>query len=74
MSIALEKLGYENVYHFSSVFENETHPDQWIAALEEKYKSEGRKSTEQFTKEYWDEILGEYHVSYFILSEITHPS
>ncbi|KAH7403071.1 hypothetical protein BKA64DRAFT_440572 [Cadophora sp. MPI-SDFR-AT-0126] len=61
MRIALEKLGYENVYHFSSVFEHETHPDLWIAALEEKYKSQGEKSTIQFTKEYWDEILGGYN-------------
>ncbi|PVH70655.1 hypothetical protein DL98DRAFT_472433 [Cadophora sp. DSE1049] len=59
--IALEKLGYENVYHFSSVFEHEAHPDLWIAALKEKYELKGEKSRKQFTREYWDGILGGYN-------------
>ncbi|KAK0115675.1 hypothetical protein ONS95_000057 [Cadophora gregata] len=60
MRIALEKLGYENVYHFSSVFEHETHPELWISALKAKYEQKGKESTNQFSKEYWDDILGEY--------------
>lgn len=63
MRIALEKLGYDNVYHFSSVFEHETHPDLWIAALKAKYENDGNASGEVFKRDYWNTILGSYNVS-----------
>ncbi|KAG4433270.1 hypothetical protein IFR05_011240 [Cadophora sp. M221] len=61
MRIALEKLGYQNVYHFSSVFEHQSHPDLWIAALKGKYEQEGETLSNQLTREHFDNILGGYN-------------
>ncbi|KAH7336626.1 hypothetical protein BKA65DRAFT_402987 [Rhexocercosporidium sp. MPI-PUGE-AT-0058] len=61
MRIALEKLGYKNVYHFSSVFEHQSHPDLWIAALKAKYEQKGGLCPGGVTRDYWDNIIGEYN-------------
>lgn len=63
MRIALEKLGYGHVYHFSSVFEHQSHPDLWIAALKAKFELKEEGSSETWTRTYWDNILGDYNVS-----------
>ena len=62
MRIALEKLGYYDVYHFSSVFEHEAHFGLWIAALIAKYENDGNTSEETFSRDYWDNMLGRYNV------------
>merc|ERR1719262_1149059 len=61
MRIALEKLGYYDVYHFSSVFEHEAHSGLWIAALIAKYENDGNTSEETFSRDYWDNMLGRYN-------------
>ena len=64
MKIALEQLGYGNVYHMSSVFDDQSHAKLWIEALEAKYGQEGRDvNANQLTAAYWDRILGDYGVS-----------
>lgn len=59
MKIALEELGYSNVYHFSSI--EPEHTPKWIAAINAKYEpSSASKSVEEID---FGEILGEYSVS-----------
>jgi hypothetical protein len=54
---ALEVLGYKGIYHMREVFKNE-HGPYWIAALEAKYKGEGKP----FGREEFDGFLGNYMV------------
>jgi hypothetical protein len=61
MKIALEELGYKNVYHFSTVDEHQSHPDLWIAALQQKYEPAG--IPHNTPKINLDKLLGEYNVS-----------
>ncbi|KAH6702881.1 putative NAD dependent epimerase/dehydratase [Leptodontidium sp. MPI-SDFR-AT-0119] len=61
MRIALEKLGYTNVYHFSSIFEHQSHPDLWTASLKAKFEQKGGISSDQLTREGFDNILGGYN-------------
>jgi len=60
MKIALEELGYKNVYHFSTVDENQPHPDLWIAALKHKYEQPAA-TPHKCPETDWDQILGEYN-------------
>ncbi|MCJ1478616.1 hypothetical protein MMC13_007297 [Lambiella insularis] len=53
MRAALEILGYENPYHFSSVYGNIKDTDMWMEALRAKYKGVGK-----FGREEWDSLLG----------------
>jgi hypothetical protein len=63
MKIALERLGYGNVYHMSSIFDDESHAKLWTEALEAKYDSPGTAgNSTQLTAAYWDRILGNYDV------------
>lgn len=66
MEIALEQLGYGNVYHMSSIFDEESHARFWIEAIEAKYGSPRRnQDPEQLTATYWDRILADYDVSLY---------
>jgi hypothetical protein len=66
MKIALEELGYLNVYHFSEVFEHKSHPNLWISALKAKYDPNREKSKE-FTAADWDNLLDGCSVSTNVL-------
>lgn len=60
MKFALEELGYQNVYHMSSIFDVESHAELWIEALHRKFR-EGE--ADSLTAEFWHHILGDYSVS-----------
>lgn len=60
MKIALEKWGYNNADHFSSVFKNRSHPELWTAALRAKF--EPGVPSDSFTIEDWDNLLGDCDV------------
>jgi len=62
MKIALEELGYGEVYHFSSAYGDLSHPNLWISALEAKYSS--NPNARKFTNNDWDSLLGKYNVSF----------
>ena len=70
MKIALEELGFKKVYHFSTVDENESHPDLWISALKTKY-DHGSGETGGPLNVDWNQLLGEYNVH--CLSPSTRP-
>ena len=53
MQKALEILGYENPYHFSSMYGNVKDADMWMEALRAKYKGIGT-----FGRADWDKLLG----------------
>lgn len=65
---ALRTLGHQNVYHMTSVGPN-NHHDKWVAALEAKFESKGA----EFTKEDFDELLGDFDVGISSLSQVYHP-
>ena len=54
MQQALAILGYENPYHFSSMYGNVRDADMWMEALRAKYKGSGK----EFGREQWDQLLG----------------
>ncbi|KAE9376155.1 hypothetical protein N431DRAFT_371218 [Stipitochalara longipes BDJ] len=56
MKIALEELGYKNVYHFSTVDEDPAHAGLWIEALRRKYEAQLGNSIET-PKTNWNQIL-----------------
>jgi len=61
LKTALEKLGYtegQGVYHMSTSHRDPSHREKWKAALEAKYEVPG--CGPKFTKEQWDDLLGEY--------------
>lgn len=62
MKFALEELGYRNVYHMSSIFDDESHAKMWIEALKVKF---GDAQGNRLTAVFWDRIVGDYSVSYF---------
>lgn len=63
MKIALEQLGYGNVYHMSSIFDDESHARLWTEIMEARYDSQGNwGDSTQLTAGYWDTILGNYNV------------
>jgi hypothetical protein len=62
MKIALEELGYKNVYHFSTVDEDATHADLWIEVLRRKYEPQFGNPAED-SKTDWYQLLGDYNVS-----------
>ena len=53
MQQALKILGYENPYHFSSMYGNVQDADMWKEALRAKYKGYGT-----FGRAEWDQLLG----------------
>jgi hypothetical protein len=59
MKIALEQLGYANVYHFSSI--EPEHTALWIKAMEGKYGP--TSASAPFASTDFDEILGDYNAS-----------
>ena len=64
MKIALEELGYKNVYHFSTVDEDPAHAGLWIEALRRKYEAQLGNSIET-PKTNWNQILEGCNVSLF---------
>ncbi|KAL9118054.1 MAG: hypothetical protein Q9187_005403 [Circinaria calcarea] len=56
MTVALQDLGYQNVYHMRTAYASERDVEQWIKALEAKYEAKGAP----FTREQWDQLLGQY--------------
>lgn len=66
---ALVELGYDGVYHMSSIWRDRDHANLWIEALEIKYEGKA----EPWTKENWDHLLGDYQVciSLFVLTTLT---
>jgi len=62
MKIALEELGYSNVYHFSSI--EPEHTPKWIAALKTKYEASSASRPVKETD--FDEILSGYSVSFLV--------
>jgi len=58
MKIALEKLGYGGVYHMMEVLKNPPDANMWKEAQDAKYYGKGKP----FTREDWDQLLGEYQV------------
>lgn len=75
MKFALEQLGYGNVYHMSSIFDDEAHAARWIAALETKFNLPEKHpaKAEQRTRAYWEGILGGYGVRISFLT-LAYPS
>ncbi|KAH8602274.1 hypothetical protein B0O99DRAFT_735718 [Bisporella sp. PMI_857] len=59
MKLALEDLGYKNVYHFSEVTDRPTHPALWISAMGDKFGTSPKPSF-YFDATYFDNILGDY--------------
>ena len=53
MQQALSILGYENPYHFSSMYGNVRDADMWKEALQAKYRGYGT-----FGRAEWDQLLG----------------
>lgn len=61
MKLALEELGYNKVYHFSTVDEDPAHANLWIAALRRKYEPHiGNPSSN--TKTNWFQLFDDYDV------------
>lgn len=64
MKIALQELGYANVYHFFQVAQNSSHADLWIEALKAKYEHDGESKHPGSNRVAdWNQLLGEYSVS-----------
>jgi hypothetical protein len=61
MKFALEELGYQKVYHFFSIDEHQSHPDLWIAALQQKYGQPATKADGN-SKIDLGQLLGGYNV------------
>ena len=60
MKTALEKLGYDGVYHMVSCMQNPRDSALWRDAFLYKYHGIGRP----FTREDWDHILGDSQVNH----------
>ena len=58
MKIALEELGYKNVYHMSTTAARISHPDLWIEAINAKFGP--HPDLGALTSEFFDQILGEF--------------
>lgn len=58
MTVALEMLGYDRVYHMASCIQNPPDCAMWEKACKAKFYGEGKK----FGKEEWDQLLGQYQV------------
>ena len=54
MQQALAILGYENPYHFSSMYGNVQDADMWMEAFRAKFKDSGK----EFGRKQWDQLLG----------------
>ena len=54
MTIALQSLGYGEVYHMRSAYASERDVELWIQALEAKYGGRGTP----FGRNEWDSLLG----------------
>lgn len=50
MQVALKILGYENPYHFSSMYGNIKDVDMWLEALQAKYHGVGTFGRAEFDK------------------------
>ena len=59
MTIALQSLGYGEVYHMRSAYASERDVELWIKALEAKYEGRGPP----FGREEWNLILGHCKVA-----------
>ena len=69
MKLALQELGYENVYHFFRMPHHSSHPALWIGALEAKYEHKDGNPEKQPIAN-WDDILGDYSVSVSFLIDL----
>ena len=58
MTIALQELGYGEVYHKRSAYASGRNVELWIQALEAKYKGRGTP----FARDQWDSIFGDRKV------------
>jgi hypothetical protein len=59
MRTALEKLGYDGVYHMNSVMQNPPDSHMWIDFFKWKYFGQGKP----FTRKDWDQLLGDTQVN-----------
>ncbi len=58
MTIALQELGYGEIYHMRSAYASERDVELWIQALEAKYEGKGAP----FARAQWDSIFGDRKV------------
>ncbi|KXT18750.1 hypothetical protein AC579_2731 [Pseudocercospora musae] len=83
MCSALEILGYQNPYHFSSIFQNVLDCDIWIPALKAKFERNEKVGRETFDKVlghcsavtdapcivFWEELIDAYPEAKIVLVE-----
>jgi hypothetical protein len=69
MQQALAMLGYENAYHFSSMYGNVKDADAWMEAHRAKCKGSGK----DFGPAEWDKLLGHVAAVTDALCNICRP-
>lgn len=59
MTEAYEILGYQNPYHYASIFANCRDSDMWLEALDAKYNNDATGTKKQFGRAEFDKLLGD---------------
>jgi len=65
MCLALNELGYHDVYHMKSAYANDRDVELWIKALEAKYEGNGTP----FRRKQWDQLLGHCMVRFHLIGQ-----